>query len=220
MDIVKNLAWARHRVARYVHFNIDEPDEAFSGPQSDPWEQVDDALNEAYTEIINKVADDVDPDYFKIKIPFTWKALLIEATLPCDRISLLELRDVTMGYPGVQIRPSFGYNSTSEIYWSGVNKITWGVQGPPSDKTFTISYIAGAKILKDPIEEPELLPYRHRDIWPLKASILLRQGVDEDNVPMDWVARFKDLEWQFHNAVAQRSEAGSYNSPAKSAILP
>jgi hypothetical protein len=222
MDIVKNLGWARQRCSRYVHFNIDEPDEAFSGPASDPYQQIDDALNEGLTQILNKVVNSTDPDYFKISIPMTWLANVIQLALPVgvDRVSILELRDVTMGYPGVQIRPTFGYNSTSEIYWSGINLITWGVQGPPSDKTLLINYVAGPKILKDPNEEPDLLPYRFRDLWPLAAAIILRQDVDEDNIPQAWLDRFKQLEWDFHDAINQRSEAGSYNSPTKSAILP
>jgi len=222
MEVIKNLAWARHRVARYVHFNVDEADEAFSGPQSDPWEQIDDALNEGLTEVYNKVADGIDPDYFKISVPWTWPAGLVQASLPTgvDRTSVLEMRDVTTLYPGLQIRPSPGYNGTSEIYWSGLNQITWGTVGPTADTSIVISYILGAKTMKDPVEEPEMLPYRFRDLWPLRAAILLREAVDEDNIPTSWLQRFKELEWQFHNAVQQRSESGSYDNPPRSTFIP
>lgn len=221
-DVIKNLDWARQRVARRVHFNQFESDEAFSGPQSDTWNVIDDALNEAGTDIINRAGTSCDPDYFKQTIPYTWTTNAITVTLPqgVDRVSLLEMRDITMGFPGVQVRPSFGYNSTSEIYWSGWNTVTWGVQGPPTDKSILFTAVMGWKILKDPLDEPFFIPYRFRDMWPLQACILLREDIDEDNVPQLWYRRMEMLEFSFHDEINQRSEGGSYNSPTKSAILP
>ena len=221
--LVKNLDWLRQRVAWLVRFDVTMPDEAFAGPQSNPYLRIDEAINETYKIIIFDAANGIDPDFFKVSSQFIWPANQVQFTLPAglSRISALDWRIITNGLPGQQITPTAGYTFTSEIYWSGGNTLSWGNTGPRVDEIVLCTHRALPTDMSAFAEEPHLLTYEFRDMLPIGAAIwLLTQRVG-DEAPQSLIKQFADWTWRFHCAVEQAAAAsGSYTDMVPVAVLP
>lgn len=219
---IRNLAWLRKRTAKWVQFDPDEADEAFSGPQGAPWETIDEAINETYKTCILDAAERIDPDYFKFSVSDTWPAADVSRQLPASisRTSLLYILDITNGLPGIKLEPTGGYNGSSEIYWSGMNVLTWGSVGPGGDSILQFTYRAVPQELVEPLQEPDLLPYEFRDMLHIGAAIKLREEADEDNVPDSWRARYAKWDDLWRSAINQSTSSGTYGVADNHLTLP
>jgi hypothetical protein len=220
---IKNLDWLRKRVSWVIRFDPLAADEAFAGPQSDPWLYVDQAINWRYKRVIDEVASAIDPDFFKVSDTIKWpigqQNLPVTSTL--DRTMILDYRLVTNGFPGQQITPTAGYTFSSEIYWSSNNVLTWGNTGPVQEELLMITHVGVAKDMSEPMDEPWLLSYSFRDMLSDGAAIDLLTDRQGDEIPSRLVDRFDKALWQYKLACQRASAAsGSYSDVVPISVLP
>ena len=223
---LRNLDWLRARVARHLVADVSQADDAFAGPQSNPYQFIDDGINEAYKKIIREAADGIDPDLFKTSTQYLWKGSQLSFKLPpgLNRLSIMSFLDVTGGLPGRQITPTAGYNFSQEVYWTTMDTLNWGNSGPDKDVQLLITYRAVAQDLVLPDDEPRLLPWEHRDLLHWQAAALLMMERLGDDIPAHVDAHVINATWSFHTAIANLpTDSGSYTSeptPVLPTILP
>lgn len=193
--ITKNLAWLRQGVGRKLNYSPDEADQDFAGTASDPYFGIDGAINEAYREAVNQAATDADPEAFIRTDTFTWGSAEVTKSLP-DHLkgkAIYVIEDITFANPGQQL----WITDRERAETGGLFKLTkdtfqWGTAGPGSDKTLRVHFLSEASEMKDPLDEPELVPARHRDLLVLGAAIIMREDRD-DQAPDAWLSRYERL---------------------------
>ena len=225
----RNLQWARDRVCGYLHADVTEADEAFSGPAGEPYQIIDEALTDSYDELIAEAARQVDPDHFKFTMQAIWPSGQAVFTLPnnLDRTDVLYLRDVTSGLPGIVLKPGHApeYGTPAGLFWSAPNQLTWSDQGnwagalgtnaptilivgPFQTMTLSIGYQCGSIVFTEPTQEPTAVPFRFRQAWPYKAAATL----DPAHVlAPKWTEFAERITESWHLAINQSGNAGSYS---------
>ena len=200
MSEIRDLAWARAKLAKLLRFNYQEADEAFAGTAANPWQQIDDFLGEAYNAIVVDARSNVSPDIFVVLRTLTWASGELTLTLPSivDLTSMFSIEDITNGDPGDPISvarnelPS--YHSTVRML--DYHTLQWGTEGPDETKTLRVKALGRAEPLTSEQEEPVFIPYDHRYLWVWEAALLAREFADDDNVPRLWMERrdrYRDL---------------------------
>jgi hypothetical protein len=213
-----------------LHADVTEADEAFSGPQGEPYEIIDEALTQAYDEIIQEAEGEVDPDFFKFEMQVQWPQGQAVFTLPnhIDRANVLYMRDITSGAPGIVLKPGHApeYGTPAGVYWSSPNQISWTNQGnwasalsatgapiivltgPATLMTLSIAYSANSIIFSEPTQEPLGIPFKYRRMWPLRAACML----DPAHVLQPaWMEQYERAKQAFHFKLNQIGKAGNYN---------
>ena len=226
----RNLQWARDRVCGFLHANVTEADEAFSGSQGAPYELIDEALTDAHDEIIQEASVEVDPDFFKFTMQMVWPVNQAVFTLPSnlDRSSILYFRDITSGAPGIVIKPGHApeYGQPAGVYWTAPNQISWTnqgnwasalsatgapiivVTGPATTMTLEIAYMANSIVFTEATQEPLAIPFKYRRMWPLRAAAIL----DPAHVLAPaWMEQYERAKQSFHFNLNQIGKAGNYN---------
>ena len=223
---LRNLDWLRGRVARHLVCDVTQADDAFAGPQSNPWQFIDDGINEAYKIIILDAAQGVDPDFFKVSDTITWKGSQLSYKLPpgLNRVTEMSILDITGGLPGRQITPTAGYNFSQEVYWTTLDTLNWGNSGPDADAILLITHRAVPQDLVMSDDEPRLLPWEYRDLLHWKAAAVTLMERLGDDVPQRIDEHITEWTWKFHTALANApTDSGSYTSeptPVLPTILP
>ena len=226
MAIIKNLAWLRGKVARHLTADTSQADDAFGGPQSNPYQWIDDAINEYYKTTVLDAASGADPDLFKFSEVFTWPGSQLAFRFPpgINRITVMSFLDITAGLPGRQITPSAGYNFSQEVYWSTLDTLTWANTGPDSTVSLLVTHRAVPTDMVNDMEEPRLIPYEYRDMLHWGATALALTDRLGDDVPERIDQKIKDWEWRYRTAIGQLpTDSGSYTSeptPVLPTILP
>lgn len=181
----KNLLWLEDRLKRRLDNNPDQADSSYSSAN------MRSALNEAYTEEVNKAKMEGSRKWFIQKYEFTWAASTptysIDGT-PMEYMDAFIFQDVT---------DNTNLPRDITLLWNDRKTLYWGSSsGPSSAKTIRVLYLANAEELTSDTSEPDLIAPAHRDLLPLAAAILLAEESDL-SVPASWERRLmeKRLMW-------------------------
>ena len=200
-----NLAWLRIETARLVNFNAGQPDEDFDGTEDDAWANIDDALNEAYTNLLNALIVETDPDLFTQAVSLQWPVGQLTLKLPSflTREALLCIEDITSSNPGELVWiTARDAAHTPNVMWLDGETMQWGTEGPPSTKTLRIHFQAFATEMKMSTDEPVHIPARFRRLLVWDAGIILRTMAD-DAAPQAWVLHRNKLYEQMELMLSQ-----------------
>jgi hypothetical protein len=197
------LAWHRQKVSRIVSFNEGQTDQDFAGPSNDTYAILDDAINEAQRAERNHAVIECGDEWFKVTENFSWPANQVTFAFPTyiDQDSIAELYDVTNDSRGLPIIP-FPRAMQTKIFWLDKGTLQFEQTGPGSDITLQVVYIAQPHDLKDPLDEPDLFPYAHRDLLNWSAACILRDMADEQP-PARWIERRDEYRENFHLMLAK-----------------
>ena len=230
---LRDLQWGRDRVAYLLHANVFLADEAFSGPQGNPWQNIDNFLSDAYSELVSAAATDIDPEPFKFYTQVTWKASAQTFTLPTgiDRLNVLFFRDITSSAysqngstlttaapPGYTMSPGHIAEMGQPVqwYWSSINELTWSFNGPSQDTILQIGFKAMASPLTEENQEPRLISYQYRDMWPYLAAI----RIDPSNaLTPAWGGVVAKRQQDWYNAINQVTQTGGYSPVLETEVL-
>ena len=216
MSEIRNLEWGRSRLAQLIRFNVNEADEVYDGVENDPYQTLDEFLNEAQRKIVNEVRIYINPDSFVAVQTVSWAASTLTYTLPetISASNILHLEDVTHGDPGsiLPVTPQGAFNN-SGLGFKDRETLQWGAEGPGEDKTIYIRALATPNVMRNEADEPLLIPYDHRDLWIWEAAVIARDYAD-DEAPQAWLKRRDVYQDTFHIHVAQGIPWG----PGKPAI--
>jgi hypothetical protein len=176
-----NLAYFRKEVSYKINFNVDQTDEDFRGTSVNPYDQIDRAINEAYRLETNKAVSEAGYEWCKKVTTLVWPASQVQLVLPntLKRRALIRIEDITNSNSGyalwVQNKDN---NTTPTLSWYDDVTLQWLESGPAQDVTMQITYIAEPEDMLNPIDEPTLIPERHRDLITYSAWYLLALVAD------------------------------------------
>lgn len=161
---------------------------------NDAYYHLDDALTEAYHLEVNEGKVKASSENFKETEQVTWLSGAVTFSFPTfiQPHNILELYDVSddgLGRLLILGRRSSGQT----IFWKRRDLLQWGSEGPTSDVTLEVTYVAIAQTLKTPLQEPELIPYEFRDLLTWSAACILAAKA-EQKPPYEW--KEKRDEWR------------------------
>lgn len=176
----RDLAWGVEECKDWLDANPTQSDSSFTD------DQIKRALNAAYREEINKAKTEASLLFFYKIFSFTWPAsepTYSIAGTPLANMDLYAFQDITQG----EHRPV-----DMRILWRDKDTLFWGdAQGPTSARTIRVIYVAAPEDLVNDADEPSLVDYNYRDLWPLSAAIRLRDKSYEGS-PGAWLSRLNN----------------------------
>jgi hypothetical protein len=186
------------RTKKTVSHSDQLTDQAFAGPSDDADQNFRNAINEAYNDEVEDAKQIGDPRWFIARYQFNWQASSPTLTLPAplQGAQIVRLADITDGYPG-QVMWMGDVPQFAQFHWRDRTTLQWGQTGPGSTRTLEAAYHAAAEWMKDPADEPALIPnqFRHLLVW--SAACLLLQ-IRDIEAPGQWLMRRDEIRMRWH----------------------
>lgn len=208
MSESRNLAWLRSHVAQVLNTQPGDPDQAYVGPDEDPWSVIDDAINESYTDELAEAIDNTDEDLFRESETITWPISQRTLELPewTDNVlRIVRIDDETNEVPGsmLWILSRAAYFEPT-ISWLDRRTLQWGTSGPEETKTLRLHYIPMANEMSLPTDTPRYIHYGFRRLLVWGAAVIVRTSVHE-NAPGSWIQRRDELRERYHQMLWKRN---------------
>jgi hypothetical protein len=181
-----NLQQFRAEVVWLLNMSVGEPDQDFDGTAADPYKVVDSLINQARKLEYNMALPEVGADPFMVYQEYTWNSGDVAFDIPpgIDTSDISNFYDVTDGARGSVLVIGERMDA-SAVYWSGRRQLSWGTEGPGSDRILRIEYLAVPQDLTETGQEDDTFPPQFHNLIPWTAAILGKAGA-QDKIPESW----------------------------------
>jgi len=165
--------------------------------------QVKAALNRAYDREVRAGKLRGHNAYFKSQTTLTWPASTQDMTLNAlmKRSQWVRLEDITNSAQASLIEVGSAANEAL-VYLLDRSTLRWGSEGPFSERTLRLTYLASAEELIEDEDEPQLIPPEYHELLAYSAAIELRAFADEE-IPSAWQKRYLQFQMEFWKLVTK-----------------
>ncbi len=165
--------------------------------------QVKAAINRGYDREIRAAKLRSNQDYFRSTLEFTWPSgdLDFSLTSQMRKTEWLRLEDVTDSVRGLTLEIAKS-SVEGNIYMPDRNTLRWGTEGPQSERTIRLTYLAAAETLIEDEDEPQLISPEYHELLAYSAAVELRAFADEE-IPSAWQKRYLQFQMEFQKVVTR-----------------
>jgi hypothetical protein len=184
-------------VSELLNFNSTQTDQDFTTTQ------IKKAINRAYAREYRKARQEGLRQWFSSVTEITWLSGAVTLSLPgsVKRNQISRIIDVTNSDPGCQLMVDDN-GFLGDVHWKDRSTLQWGSEGPSSNRTLRVEYMAEPEEMSADDDVPELIAPDHHELIFYSAAIDLRTRADEVS-PQSWAMERQELRMDFYKDVSR-----------------